>query len=245
MRALIGCHAVSNNLVNCPQMSSPSAARPPSGHSVGYNLAAIAALVALLAIGLAYAIDAAGRNTAVAAHRADDEMTLTRTIGGRDLEIPLSWFRYAEQRVEGFAKQIDLQLALPLGKDGAPVPVDVTLLPRSRVRPSAALLDGVYLHQFASSEINDGPVGLIGKPLQPRDGFAGETVWFDPLSADPFVAKCAAPVAEGVAARCLRTVYLGPGLAAVYAFGADVLENWKRFDPEVRVLLARIGVETP
>ena len=42
-------------------------------------------------------------------------------------------------------------------------------------------------------------------------------------------------MAEGTAARCLRTVYLGPGLAAVYAFGADVLENWKRFDPDIRL----------
>ena len=69
-----------------------------------------------------------------------------------------------------------------------------------------------------------------------------ETIWYDALSADPFVAKCAAPVAEGTAARCLRTVYLGPGLAAVYAFSADVLENWKRFDPEIRALLTKIGV---
>jgi hypothetical protein len=224
-------------------MPSPSAARRQQNHSVGFNLAAIAALVALVAIALAYAIDAAGRSAGVAPHRvAEDEVTLTRTIGGKDLEIPLSWFRYAEQRVEGFAKQIDLQLLLPLGHAGATVPIEVTLMPRSRVRPSASLLDGVYLHQFQTVEMNDGPVGLIGKPLEQRDGFAGETIWYDALSADPFVAKCAAPVAEGTTARCLRAVYLGPGLAAVYAFGADVLENWKRFDPEIRALLTRIGV---
>jgi hypothetical protein len=167
---------------------------------------------------------------------------LTRTIGGKDLEIPQSWFRYAEQRVEGFAKQIDLQLVLPLGPDAAPAIIEVTLMPRSRVRPSARLLDGVYLHQFQSAERNDGPLGLIGKPLQQKDGFEGETVWYDPLSVDPFVAKCVTPVAEGTEARCLRSVYLGPGLAAVYAFSVDVLENWKQFDPELRAQLARIGI---
>lgn len=224
-------------------MPSPSAAPQQQNPSVGFNLAAIAALVALVAIALAYAIDAAGRNANMAPHRlAEDEVTLTRTIGGKDLEIPVSWFRYSEQRVEGFAKQIDLQLLLPLGKAGATVLVEVTLMPRSRVRPSASLLDGVYLHQFQTVEMNDGPAGLIGKPMEMRDGFAGETIWYDALSADPFVAKCAAPVAEGTEARCLRAVYLGPGLAAVYAFGADVLENWKRFDPEIRTLLTRIGV---
>ena len=223
-------------------MPTPSAARTPHGHSVGFNLVAISALVALVAIALAYAIDFAGRNAGVAAHRGDAEVTLTRTIGGKDLDIPLSWFRYSEQRIEGFAKQIDLQLMLPLGGDATPVAIEVTLMPRSRVRPSASLLDGVYLHKFQPVEINDGPAGLIGKPLQEREGFEGETVWYDALSADPFVAKCVAPVTEGTKARCLRAVYLGPGLAAVYAFGADVLENWRRFDPEIRAALAKIGI---
>ena len=223
-------------------MTPPPAAPTAPSHSVGFNLAAIAALVALVAIALAYAVDAAGRSTGTSPHRGDDEVTLTRTIGGKDLEIPLSWFRYSEQRVEGFAKQIDLQLMLPLGKGAALTPVEVTLMPRSRVRPSASLLDGVYLHQFQTVEMNDGPAGLIGKPMEQRDGFAGETIWYDPLSPDPFVAKCAAPVATGTTARCLRAVYLGPGLAAVYAFSGDVLENWKRFDPEIRALLRKIGV---
>jgi hypothetical protein len=222
-------------------MPAPSAAPTRYGQSVGFNLAAIAALVALGAVALAYAIDAAGRS-ADAPRRTDEAVTLTRTIGGKDLEIPLPWFRYAEQRVEGFAKQIDLQLMLPLGPEAAPVPVEVTLMPRSRVRPSASLLDGVYLHQFQAEERNDGPAGLIGKPLQNAEGLEGETVWYDPLSADPFVAKCVPPVAEGTEARCLRSVHLGPGLAAVYAFGADVLENWRQFDPEMRALLAKIGV---
>lgn len=218
-------------------MATSSATR--DRHSVGFNLLAIVALVALGAIALAYAVDAAGRS---AAPRSDAAATLTRTIGGKDLEIPVGWFRYSEQRVEGFAKQIDLQLMLPLGPDATPTPIEVTLMPRSQVRPSSRLLDGVYLHQFQASERDDGPVGLVGKPLKAVEGYAGETVWYDPLSVDPFVAKCAAPVAESTSPRCLRAVHLGPGLAAVYAFSADVLENWKRFDPEIRAALARIGI---
>ena len=218
---------------------APSRAHPP--HSVGFNLAAIAALVALGAIALAYGIDAAGRSAARPTHAVDDATTLTRTIGGRDLDIPLTWFRYAEQRVEGFAKQIDLQLALPLGARSAPVAIDITLLPRSRVRSSASLLDGVYLHRFGAEQL-DGPPGLIGKPLTGDGGFSGETVWYEAITADPFVAKCAPAVAAGLSPRCLRTVYLGPGLAAVYAFSAEALENWKSFDPQMRAMLARIGI---
>lgn len=201
-------------------------------------MAAIAALVALGAVALAYGIDGASRGQA--GGRAE-QATLVRTLGGKDLRIPESWLRYAEQKVEGFARQVDLALTLPLGAEGRPVEVGVTLLPGSRVRPSASLLDGVYLHQFASDE-PAGPAGLMGKVLTRADGTTGETVWFDPISADPFVAKCAAPVAAGVPSRCLRSVRLAPGLAAIYAFDAEVLENWRRFDPEMRETLSRIGI---
>jgi hypothetical protein len=213
----------------------------PSSRNVGFNLGAIMLALVFTGLGLAYAIDAASRAARTPAHRSDGDTTLTRTIGGKDLEIPLSWFRYAEQRVEGFAKQIDLHFVLPLGPGGAVRDIEVTLLPRSSIRPSARLLDGVYLHMFGPEQL-DGPVGLIGKPLKGEQGYGDETVWYDPLNADPFVAKCGAPVRQDAEGRCLRTVHLAPGIGAVYAFGSDVLENWRQFDPEVGALLARIGV---
>ena len=224
-------------------MSAPAAARTERAetHSVGYNLGAIALAVLLLGLALAYAVDAASRTARLPAHRADGDTTLTRTIGGKELGIPLSWFRYAEQRIEGFAKQIDLHFTLPLGADSAPRGVDVTLLPRSAVRPSARLLDGVYLHMFEEGEL-PGPEGLVGKPLRATEGYAAETVWYDPISPDPFVAKCSAPVTPAAPSRCLRAVHLAPGIAAVYAFNADVLDRWRDFDARVRALLEEIGV---
>jgi len=211
---------------------------PAPGPSLTFNLVAIAALIALAAIALAYAIDGASRSEN---YRVDEGAALVRTIAGKDLEIPESWFRYAEQKTEGFARQIDLQFILPLGAAGAPASIEVTLLPNSRVRPSASLLDNVYLHQFAGEEL-PGPPGLIGKRLEAGDGYADETVWFDPISADPFVAKCAAPVAVDTPTRCLRSVRLGPGLAAVYVFDAEVLENWRDFDRQAQANLTRIGL---
>jgi hypothetical protein len=224
-------------------MSVDSAAKPPRAESssVGFNLSAIALALVLAGLAVAYVIDAAGRDARRPAHRADSETMLTRTIGGKELTIPLSWFRYAEQSADGFAKQIDLHLALPLGPDGADRDVEVTLLPRSTVRPSAKLLDGVYLHMFEPAQL-EGPVGLVGKPLSGKGGYAGEVIWYDPISADPFVAKCSPPVAAGAAASCLRTVHLATGIAAIYSFGDDLLVNWREFDPHMRQRLARIGV---
>ncbi|MDB5540591.1 MAG: hypothetical protein JWQ89_2318 [Devosia sp.] len=221
-------------------MSAEAEARKPQQGTIGFNLAAIMLVLALLGVGAAYLLDAAGRAARTQAHRLDTETTLTRTLGGRDLQIPLSWFRYEEQRVEGFAKQIDLRFELPLGVAGKREAVEVTLLPRSRARPSAALLDGVYLHQFLPEQVS-GPPGLVGKPLNPDEGYAGETVWYDPLSADPFVAKCSKPVAATGAGQCLRTVYLGPGIAAIYAFPEAALTHWRDFDGLLTARLGQIG----
>ena len=97
------------------------------------------------------------------------------------------------------------------------------------------------LHMFDAAQL-DGPPGLVGKPLKPAEGYRGEAVWYDALSVDPFVAKCGTPVRAEAPSRCLRAVHLAPGIAAIYAFDADVLDNWREFDPQVRGLLSRIGV---
>lgn len=221
-------------------MDSPAAAAPakPHGHSIGFNLAVIALSVAVGALGVAYLIDGAER--LARKPRVSDDAVVTRTLGSTTLTIPASWLPDGVATTGDFAKQIDLALSLPLGPDGALRPIDVTLTQRSRVRPSAALLDGVYLHQFGDKQVS-GPVGLVGKPMTAGDGYDGETVWYDPLTPNPFVAKCEAPVAATTTGKCLRTVYLGSGIAAVYSFDTDVLESWRRFDAELHPLLDRIG----
>ncbi len=218
-------------------MSSPAPAAPTkdSGPSPAFNLGAIAVLAALAGLGFAYAIDAAGRTLEDGAAGA-----VSRTLGGRELTIPAAWLREDADRTEGFAKQVEIGLTLPLGPGATPREIDITLLPRSRVRSSSSLLDGVYLHQFMPEQLA-GPPGLIGKPLTAAEGYANETVWYDAISAAPFVAKCSAPVVAGAPGRCIRMVYLGPGIGAVYSFDDDVLSNWRRFDGELEPALTRIG----
>jgi hypothetical protein len=218
-------------------MSSSAVLAPPrrDGHSVGFHLGVIGLVVAMGGLGFAYAIQALGHDGADDRHE-----TLRRTLASTTLDIPVSWMREDAARSEGFAKQVELSVTLPLGPEAAPRRIDVTLLPRSRVRSSASLLDGVYLHQFMPEQLS-GPPGLVGKPLKAEDGFAGETVWYDALSSSPFVAKCLAPIGPATPARCLRTIYLGQGIAAAYTFDADVLDAWKKFDAEMHPLLVRIG----
>ncbi|MEO5806773.1 hypothetical protein [Devosia sp.] len=213
---------------------------PRQVHSIGYNLAGIAILVLLLAVGAAYLVDGLERADKVPPPNQADMHKISVTISGQELAIPASWFRYEGQMQEGFSSQIDLRMTLK-SRDGATsFPIDVTLVPRSRARPSSVLLDGVYLHQFDKAVVSGVP-GLVGKPLLANAGFSGETVWYDALSPNPFVAKCLAPVEKKLDGRCLRTVYLESGIAAIYSFDAKALVSWQSFDTQMQKWLAEIG----
>jgi hypothetical protein len=211
--------------------SGPSSGRA-SHTGLAYNLAGIAVLVLLASVGAAYLVDDLGRTARMPAPALSDGAPITQTIAGRELHIPTRWFRYGEQ--------IDLQVQF-LAPDGVtPLPIDVTLLPRSRASTSASLLDRVYLHQFADDSLTGVP-GLVGKPMRDTDGYSGESVWYDALSPNPFVAKCLEAVQSEQTRQCVRTVYLPSGIAAVYAFDATVLQSWRQFDTEMERWLTPIG----
>lgn len=216
--------------------TTASRARP----SLAYNLASIAVLALLLAVGAGYLVDELGRRDAVPAPSLADSDPILQTISGRELSIPRAWFRYGEQIRNGFTNQIDLRIAFALDGAKPTQSVDITLLPRSRARTSASLLDRVYLHQFADDTLQ-GVAGLVGKPMLQQNGYADEQVWYDALSSNPFVAKCQAPVAADISTQCVRTVYLPSGIAAIYTFDAALLQSWRDFDPEIQRWLETIG----
>ena len=219
--------------------SAPAESRH-SAPALAYNLAGIAVLVLLLAVGAAYLVDELGRAARTPVPAIGDGDPITQTISGRELSIPTTWFRYGEQVRDGFTNQIDLRVMFaPEGSDVA-MPVDVTLLPRSRARTSSSLLDGVYLHQFANETL-DGVPGLVGKPMLASNGYSGESVWYDAISPNPFVAKCLEAVEADGTAQCVRTVYLPSGIAAIYAFDTTVLQSWRQFDAEMERWLTSIG----
>ena len=224
------------------EMGSHSAPTPRSqaSPSLGYNLACIAVFALLLAVGAAYLVDEMGRADTVPLPTLADSDPVIQTISGRELTIPRPWFRYGEQIRNGFTNQIDLRIMVTPDAAQSAVPVDVTLLPPSRARSSATLLDRVYLHQFADETLTGVP-GLVGKPMQPQDGYAGENVWYDALSPNPFVAKCQQPVAGRATAQCVRTAYLSSGIAAIYTFDEALLQSWRQFDVQIQKWLEPIG----
>jgi hypothetical protein len=221
-----------------PSLATPE--RPTEPHSVGFTLAAIALGIAMTGLAAAYGFSTLRTDWLAHVAAQEDATTVSRTLVGRHLTIPTGWLRDPSPGGGTFASRIELTVRVPLGRNGAPLPVEVTLLPLSQARPSASLLDGVYLHQFMPNELA-GPPGLVGKPLYGRDGYENETVWYDALSPHPFVAKCAPAPVAGRPAQCLRTVALPGAIAAVYGFDSGVLHSWRKFDTVMGNVLARIG----
>ncbi|KKB12039.1 hypothetical protein VE25_09695 [Devosia geojensis] len=220
--------------------SAPATSAPRRAPAIAYNLAGLAVIAALAAVGAAYLLDFHMSSRQAAPSAKALTSIVTRTIGARELRIPYGWFRSGADLTDEFATQIDLAATVTLDGFDKPATIDVTLLPRSRVRPSEVLLDTVYVHEFEAETLR-GPPGLVGKPLRPARGYGGETVWYDPLSPAPFVAKCMAPIQPESPARCLRTVILPSGIGAVYAFDETVLASWKEFDAVTQRMMTAIG----
>ncbi|RZA18606.1 MAG: hypothetical protein EOP02_19925 [Proteobacteria bacterium] len=214
------------------------ASQPPapaaSGHSaMVQNLFGIALVVMLAAIGVAYLVDEAGRSDSRNEPALGDGKAIVQTVGGRELTIPENWFRYGEQMQSGFVSQVDLSVMLAEGR------VDVTLVPRSRAKTSSELLDSVYVHQFAKGTVSGVP-GLIGQQLE-GNGYSGEVLWYDALAPKPFVAKCIDAIEAEAPDKCVRTVHLPSGLAAIYSFDQTMLPAWRTFDSEMASWMERIG----
>lgn len=227
-------------MVNFPMSHSVRAQQTSEMGSVAYTLAVIALTVLLIGLGIAFGLTS--WIDSETERRADPALTATHliTIGAQHYIVPAALITQPAQRRDGFSERVDLTLALPLGVNGRLTELELAIMPRGRARTSANLLDSVYLHQFANEQTQGVP-GLVGKPLQGDAGTLGETVWYDPLNAAPFVAKCMAPIeGEAESRTCLRIVQLSDRNTAILTFEPSVLQNWRQFDMVVENWLASL-----
>jgi hypothetical protein len=201
----------------------------------GLHLASIFIVVAVMGLVAAYCLDAVTT-------RAVDNPPLERgtpvdfTLAATELHVPSNWLR--APRAGGFTETIDLSIPLELAGQRDRIVASVALMSRARATPSAALLDTLYIHRFTPEQIS-GPRGLIGKPLLADAGYENETIWYDPVNANPFVAKCLTiDKARVDQPGCMRTVPLGQKISAVIRFDESVLTVWREFDA---ALAAELG----
>ncbi|MCF4098732.1 hypothetical protein [Maritalea mediterranea] len=156
-------------------------------------------------------------------------------LGFGEVFVPNNWL--VAPMGEGQHAVETLQLLIPIQLETKVVEVPVDLVPASRTTPSAYLLDALYIHRFASEPARY-ENGLVGRKLKDGEGYQNESVWYDPLRPQPFVAKCVEPVDESVEVpNCLETKLVTRRVAAMIKFPAQYLPQWKMFDAQMRAKL--------
>lgn len=224
--------------VNSPSDTRQNAPPARTAGTALYTVVAAGLIVAIGALGAAYGVRGWLDSTANHAPPAELSASHIITIGAQRYAVPAALLADPIQRRDGFAERMDLTLALPVGENGTLSEVAITIMPRGRTRTSAALLDSVYLHQFAPTQLSGVP-GLVGKPLELDVGTTGETVWYDPLTANPFVAKCMTPLAMTLGDRtCLRVLTLSDRNTAIVTFNPAALDNWRGFNARIEEALS-------
>lgn len=203
----------------------------------GLHLAGIFIVVSVLGLMAAYSLDAITRRAAEAPPPTRGA-PVDFTLAAKELHVPSNWLR--SPRAGGFVETIEMSIPLELPGFDDRVVAGVTLMSRARATPSAALLDTLYIHRFTREQIS-GPRGLIGKPLLGEAGYQNETIWYDPVNANPFVAKCLTiEVARPDQPGCMRTVALGEKISAVIRFDETALAEWRALEAALRAELASL-----
>ncbi|WP_029040811.1 hypothetical protein [Cucumibacter marinus] len=216
-------------------MASAAGATKSLPRNFGYNVGLILIVVALAGLGAAYLLVDFTRTIGDGMPEQPGDIR-SLTVGGTAVNVPTNWM-LDDLSDSGFRDSLDLVIPVAIEGLDRRVRAAVTLVPRSRAPLSATLLDTLYIHRFASGQAQ-GPRGLVGKPLRAESGYQDETVWYDPLSPRPYVAKCLEiDTVDGKALECLRTIAVGDRLSAIIRYGEEGHANWRAFDTRLRAAL--------
>ncbi len=218
----------------------PASSIPRTPLPSAFNLAALALFMMLAGLGAAYLIQAASGPEKLRAPSVFTQPLVQKDIAGTLLNVPSDWLFAPTQSEAQEVEFLDLRLFVPLLPQTPPAKVGLRLAAPHLTRPSAGLLDSVYALHFSPAQLS-GPPGLIGKPLRKEDGFDNETVWYDPVSPAPFVAKCIDLAPSDDTPDCIRTVLLPSGLSVTYQFNSGLLDSWRTFDQTLAPYLEQIG----
>ncbi|MFT6658919.1 MAG: hypothetical protein ACJAZW_002088 [Maritalea sp.] len=209
---------------------------PKTKNSLGTNILILCIVLSLVGLGIVYSLDffeVPGETRAV-----ETEESVEFSIAASKLHAPKSWIETQFKPKENMLNFLELRLELQV--NGQSNAVNVTLLPASQAAPSAYLLDALYIHNFASGP-SEQKYGLVVKKLRNEAGFEDETIWYDALSANPFVAKCLTEkTAPDNAKNCITTVLVNKRVSALIQFEDSVLPNWRVFSVALDKQLATL-----
>lgn len=216
------------------KLTQKKARKRSKKQNVIMNTLFLMALLSIIGLGIIYAIEALKPEKAtIDPNYVAEKRALT--LGFGEIFVPQNWIASSIDDEQRALENLSLLIPVQLQDQVAEVPVD--LVPASRTTPSAYLLDALYIHRFSSDPAQYAH-GLVGRTLKDGEGYENESVWYDPLRPQPFVAKCVAPLDETVQTpNCLETKLVTKRVAAVIKFPEQYLPQWKAFDAQMRAKL--------
>ena len=206
-----------------------------------FNLVSIALILFMAGLGVAYWLNDYVPENSESLPSVYAPPLIAKELAGSSMQIPKSWLNPLTQNTRKEVQVIDLSLLISITNQEKPSPFNLRISKISQAQPSAYLLNDAYVPRFSEKQIND-IKGLVGKPLKAEDGYAGETVWYEPVSANPFVAKCIDLQGNSTALNCLRTIRLNSKLSLTYQFSQNNLEYWQKIDKVITPLMKQIGI---
>jgi len=234
----INCHARLNEMVNAgiPTNMNDLAPKKPT-NSMGTNLFAMMVILALAGLAAVYLMDFLELNRNK--QTMSQETTIEFTIAATNLAAPQSWLN---SEVDGDSKAYSVvDILLPVEVDSTIISVSATLLASSKAAPSSFLLDTLYIHKFKDVPSQQA-FGLVAKQMVDEAGYSGETVWYDAVSANPFVAKCLKEkLPKNTAKNCVTTVLVNKRVSALVRFEETLLPHWRAFQLSLRAKLATLN----
>ncbi len=222
---------------------SPLSSPAPNTPSL-FNLAAIALMLVLAGLAAAYWLFAQARPEKAPPASTFAPPFSGTTINGIAINMPTAWLTRTPGKSGINTQSLDANLLISFDNENDPQRVGVHVSKADQAESSTVLLDTVYIHQFTPRQIDTVP-GLVGKPLKGEEGYQDETVWFDPISTSPFVAKCTSRPATPDFPDCIHTIATGNGLAITYQFNRHLLTRWRTFDHVLQQLLKNTGLFPP
>lgn len=186
--------------------------------------------------------------------RSADPTPMALFVADTRLTIPANMIRFENQRTVGPHQRVDLAVHWPSleGYDqsrraafldpspDAPI-VFMTIRVRETATDSAGRLANVYQHFFDGPPI-PAPDGLVGHRLSEDSGLAGEEVYFEAGSTDPFTVHCLAEDGSDYPTPCLTELHAGDQLSIQIRFRRGLLDDWRGIKKATRALLASFGV---
>ena len=163
------------------------------------------------------------------------------TIAAKPIVVPKAWTTSTINTDDEVLSNVEL--AIPMNVSNDETALHISLLPSAKAAPSAYLLDSLYIHNFEEGAPKQA-YGLIVKSLKPQAGYEDETIWYDAISANPFVAKCLEEkLGDDTQTNCITTMLVNKRVSALIRFDGDLLPYWKGLHAELTKLLPTFNRE--